>query len=358
MLSEKYRPKRLVEVVGQRSTIEKVIDWLRHWKPGKALMLHGPTGIGKTLIAELSAKDNNFSLVEISASDDNIASYVKEVLVPASKERTIFGKRLILIDDIDTIKDRGAIAEIISMIKESASPILMTAGNVYDEKLRTLRTYCEMVKVSRVSSISIAKELKRIVSVEGLGISDDIAERIAKESDGDLRSAINDLESVGKDAVFALRDRELDIFKVLKTVFQSKDLSSSLQAMSESDKDVDELFWWIEQNIPLEMTSIGEIEKAYDLLSKADMFRSKVIPTQNYRFKMYMRQILAGMSFVNSGRRFIMYRPPQRFIAMGEAKASKKDIEDFYTGLGMHCSLKKAREQEPFLRMILGKSMP
>ena len=121
-----------MEVAGQRSTIEKVMDWLRGWKAGKALMLHGPTGIGKTLIAELAAKDNGFSLVEISASDDNIASYVKEVLVPASKERTIFGRRLILIDDIETIRDRGAIAEIISMIKASASPIILTAGNAYD----------------------------------------------------------------------------------------------------------------------------------------------------------------------------------------------------------------------------------
>jgi replication factor C large subunit len=357
MLSEKYRPSKLMEVVGQRSTIEKVIEWLRDWKMGKALMLYGPTGIGKTLIADLAAKDNNFNLVEISASDDNIASYVKEVIIPASKERTIFGKRLILIDDVDTIRDRGAIAEMIDMIKKSASPIIFTAGNAYDEKLRAIRNYCVMLKVSRVSSISIAKELRRIVSKESIDISDDMIERIARESDGDIRSAINDLETAGS-GEFGLRDRELDIFKVLKAVFQSRNLAESLQAISESDKDVDEIFWWVEQNIPLEMSSNEEIEKAYDILSKADMFRSKIIPTQNFRFKKYMKEMLAGMTFVGSGRKFIMYRPPQRFITLGSTKISRKEEEEFYLGLGMHCSLKKTKEQAPFLKLILGKSMP
>ena len=53
MLVEKYKPKRLVEIVSQKIFIKKIIDWLKKWKPGKALLLYGPTGIGKTFISLL-----------------------------------------------------------------------------------------------------------------------------------------------------------------------------------------------------------------------------------------------------------------------------------------------------------------
>jgi replication factor C large subunit len=355
MLIEKYKPKNLSEIIGQRSLVEKILQWIENWQPKKALMLYGPTGIGKTLAVELIAKENGFNLIEISPSDDNLNSYVKEVLLPSSKEGSIFGKRLILIDDIDSISDRGLVAELIKLIKESAGPVIITASNPYAEKLRTLKTYCTLVKVDRIRSNSIEKELKRIADIEKIAAGDEMIRRIACDSDGDIRSAINDLEVINKYGEFAIRDRERDIFKTLKVVFQSGSISEALQAINESDKDIDDIFWWVEQNITLEFKSNDEISKAMDILNEADMFKSRIIVNQNYRFKKYMKEMVAGITLIGKSGRFIMYRPPDRFIALGSSKFSRKAEEDFLLGLELHCSMKKAREQAPYLKMILGE---
>jgi replication factor C large subunit len=355
MLVEKYKPKRLVEVVGQKIVVQKIIDYLKNWKRGKALLLYGPTGIGKTLIVEVVSKENKFNLTEINTTDKDIVSYIKEVLLPASKESSLFNRRLILIDEVDSFSDRGAITEVIKIIKESASPVILTANNAYEQKLKTLRYYCILVRVNRIPVNLMERELKRIALREKINIKEEMIRKIAADSDGDIRAAINDLEVFSKDTEFSVRDRERDIFRTLKVIFQSNNLGNALQAIGESDKDVDEIFWWIEQNIPLEFKDNKELAQAFDLLSKADLFKSKIVINQNYRFKKYMKDMIAGITLVGNNKRFIMYKPPDRFILLGRTKALRGENEEVYENLVniLHCSKRKVKEQMPFLNIIL-----
>ncbi len=355
MLVEKYKPKRLVEIVGQKTVIKKIIDYLKKWKRGKALLLYGPSGTGKTLITEIIAKENKFNLIEINASNENITSYIKEFLLPASKEGSLLNKRMILIDEVDSISDRGAIAEIIKVVKQSVYPVIITANNAYDKKLRTLRNYCILLRVNKIPVNLIEKELNKIALKEKMKISKDMIRRIAVDSDGDIRSAINDLETFSKSMEFGLRDKKIDIFKVLRIIFQSNDLGKALQAMNESDKDIDEIFWWIEQNIPKEFKDSKDIAEAFELLSKADLFRSKVTINQNYRFKKYMRELIAGITLLGKNKRFVMYKPPDRLIVLGKTKALRNKKEESYENLGkiLHCSKRKVKEQLPFLNKFL-----
>ncbi|NIM46985.1 MAG: replication factor C large subunit [Candidatus Aenigmarchaeota archaeon] len=357
MLVEKYRPKRLVEIVGQKTIVKSITDWLKRWKPGKAFLLYGPTGIGKTLIVDIIAKENKFNLIEINASNKNAASYIREVLMPASKEGSLLNKRLILIDEIDSFSDRGALTEIIKTIKQSASPVIMTANNAYDKKLRTLRNYCIPLRVNRIPVNLIERELNKIALKEKIKISRDVIRRIAMNSDGDIRSAINDLEIFSKDTEFGIRDKKKDIFKILKIIFQANDLGKALQAIDESDKNIDEIFWWIEQNIPKEFKNAEEIAEAFELLSKADLFRSKIIINQNYRFKKYMRDLIAGITLIGNNKKFIMYKPPDRLVILGRTKAMRNKNEELYKNLGniLHCSKRKIKEQMPYLNIFLKK---
>jgi replication factor C large subunit len=355
MLVEKYKPKRLVEIVGQKIIIQKITDYLKNWKPGKALLLYGPTGIGKTMMVEVIAKENRFNLTEINNTDKDVVSYIKEVILPSAKEGSLFNKRLILIDEVDSFSDRGIIAEIIKIIKESANPVILTASNAYDIKLRALRNYCIVTRVNRIPVNIIERELKRIAFREKINIKEEMIRRIAADADGDIRAAINDLESFSKDSEFGIRDREKDIFKILKIIFQSKNLGNALQSMNESDKDIDEIFWWIEQNIPLEFKDKEELAEAFDLLSKADLFRSKITINQNYRFKKYMKDLIAGITLIGNNKKFIMYKPPDRFIFMGRAKVlGNKDMYENLENV-LHCSKRKIKEQMPLLNIILKK---
>jgi len=355
MLSEKYKPNNLKEVFGQTNLIIKISDWLKKWKPGKALLIYGPTGTGKTLITKLIAKEMKMSLFELNASDERSASSIKEKLLPAAKEGSLLNKRLILIDEADSFgqSDRGGIAEVIKAIKESANPIILIANDAYNDKLRSLRSYCELLKVRRISKNLIEKKLIEISSREKLKTDKETIQKIAENADGDIRSAINDLIFSSESTY---RDKEKNIFEVLNIIFRSKDLRKTLQAIDKSDKDLEELFWWIEQNIPLEYQDPTLIVQVFEILSKADIFRSNIIRNQNYRFNKYMKDMMASISLLeNPQKRFILYRPPGRFIMLGSTKVSRKDAEEFYKSLGLHCSIRKVKEQAPFLKVILGK---
>jgi replication factor C large subunit len=241
---------------------------------------------------------------------------------------------------------------VIAAIKESSAPIVMTASDAYDQKLRTLRTYCEMLKTRRVPVNAIQKKLTEIALKEKIRIGPESIRKIAENASGDMRSALNDLETLNDNSS---RDREIDIFKVMNSVFRSNDMKKAQHAMDTSGKDLDELFWWIEQNIPLEYQSVEDIAKAYEILSKADMFNFMIRRNQNYRFKKYMKEMMSSISLIGQSRKFIMYRPPGRLVALGETKVSRKEAEEFYKGLGINSSMRKMKEQAPLLKIILGR---
>ena len=57
MWSEKYRPKNLLEMVGNEEAKESFVKWLGKWIKGtKPLLLVGPPGIGKTTMASIGNK--------------------------------------------------------------------------------------------------------------------------------------------------------------------------------------------------------------------------------------------------------------------------------------------------------------
>jgi len=354
MLIDDYKPRSLKEVISQKDLIVKTIDWLNKWKPGKALIIYGSSGTGKSLIVNLIAKEKEMSLFEMNASDNRSASSIKEKLVPASKEGSLFKKRLILIDEADSFgeSDRGGIAEIIKIIRESANPIILIANDAYDQKLRSLRGYCDLIRIRKIPVNLIERRLDEIALKEKMKIDRETIRKIALNSEGDIRSAINDLKSFNETP----RDKEENIFEVLNKIFKGRDLRTALRAIDSSDKDLDEIFWWVEQNIPLEYSSPELVAEAFEILSKADNFRSRIIRNQNYRFIKYMKDEIASISLLeNPDRKFVMYRPPGRLITLGSTKVSRKEAEEFYKSLGLNCSLKKIREQAPLLKIILGR---
>ena len=357
MLLEKYKPKNTEDIIGQKDVIIKVEDWLKKWKPGKALFLYGPTGSGKTLISEIISKKKGLNLLELNTSDSLTASSIRGILGSATKNSSLFKGRIILLNDIDSLSnaDRGGIEEIIKIIRESSYPIVLTADNAYDTKLRSLRNYCELTRLKKIPVNLIEKKLKEIVSKEKLKVSSDLIRKIAVNSNGDIRSAINDLEIADID--LAYRDKEKDIFETLRTIFNAQDIKTAIQAIESSEKDIDEIFWWIEQNVCNEYEKPEEIADVFDLLSRADLFRSKIMTNQNFRFKKYLRDLIAGIAIIKKKQhhKFVMYKPPDRLIFLGRTKASRKEMEETYGNLGelLHCSKRKIKEQMPYLQIFL-----
>ena len=72
--TDRYAPKSIKELCGNKSNVERLGEWLRQWNKGKrleqrAVLISGPPGIGKTTSARLVSIHEGFHVIEFNASD-------------------------------------------------------------------------------------------------------------------------------------------------------------------------------------------------------------------------------------------------------------------------------------------------
>jgi replication factor C large subunit len=376
--TQKYRPKNLKEFVDHKEAVDTFIKWMTGWKPGaKALLFYGMPGTGKTSLLHAWAAESNSDFIELNASDWRSASQIDEVLGQSMKQMPLFKKsKIFLIDEIDGIagrQDLGGVGAIIKIIKESKFPVVLTANDPWSQKLRSLRSYCTLVEFGKVHVFDIERRLKEICEKEKINYDKEILRQIAKRSGGDLRSAINDLEAIsqGKKEIAAsdmeflgFRERETNIFEVIRNVFKVQTGLAAKLSINSSDKDPEEIFWWIESNISKEYEKPEEIAKAYDALSKADIFRKRISSRQNWQFRSYMIDMMtAGVAVAKNDvyRKFTRYQYPTNIMVLGRTKGKRSAAGVVIGKLSeqLHCSSKKVRSDYlPFLKIILkNKSM-
>ena len=362
--TEKYSPKKTAEVVGQKKAVDEFFKWYRSWKPGKkAALLHGPPGTGKTCLIEAIGKEKNLEIIELNASDFRTASQIREAIGKSMKQRSLFKRgKIFLIDEIDGIagrEDRGGTKEIINMIKESLFPIVLTANDPWNPKLRSLRSYCQLIQFRKVFFWDIIRRLQYICQQEGINCEKGVLRQLAKISEGDLRSAINDLQTLAREKevikledleVLGQRQKETSIFDALKMMFKTKTALSAKLSIQGLDKDPDEILWWVEQNIINEYEKPEEIAKAFEMLSRADLFRNRIKSRQNWKLQKYMIDLMtAGVALSKKEmyRKFSRYQYPDKIKYLGMTKIKKAREKEALLILSkhLHCSTKKIKEE-------------
>jgi len=360
---DRYKPKKLEEFIGNKKIAEHLKAWLSDFKSG-GVILCGGTGIGKSLIVETLALENSLLLLQLNAND--IDTEAVQEIIRGSQSKSIFHKgKIILIDDLDGISARGGLgAEIIELVKTSKYPVFLIASDPYSPKLKTLKGYCTLLKFDKIPSPSISKRLGDICMREGIEADKDALGALAKFCQGDLRSAITDLQiaCLGKEKlslkdleVLGYREREQSVFNTLQPIFHSRNINAGRSAIQASDKDSDEIFWWVENNLLQEFKTPEEIAEAYDLLSHSDILRGRTMKQQNWRFKAIASDLISGISVLKKSHTgFVMYRPQQRFIQLAKAKAMRRELSELSEQLGnLHCSRRKiAQEYLPFLKFF------
>jgi replication factor C large subunit len=212
------------------------------------------------------------------------------------------------------------------------------------------------------------KRLSHICQKEKIKVDKEVLRRLASLSEGDLRSAINDLEIIShgrkeiteKDLeVLGYRERETNVFDVLKMIFKTKTALAAKLAINNADKDPDEVFWWIENNIAKEYEEPEEVAKAYDALSMADLFRQRVVSKQNWRMKGYMIDMMtAGVATAKKDmyRKFTRYEYPNNIMILGRTKLGRRAEKEALLKLSteLHCSTKKIRKEFlPFMKIMV-----
>ncbi len=362
-LAEEYRPKTFDEIKGQDIAIKKLLNFIKNFPKKKALILQGPAGTGKSSLAYVLASETNSEILEVNASDLRNKEQIASIIGQASKQKSLFQKnKILLVDEVDGISrdDFGGLQELIKLISTTQFPIIITANDIWDRKFLELRRQAELVQLKEINYEIIFEIIKEIAEKESLDIKEDLLRSIAIKSKGDVRAAINDLQTITseiKHEEIHERDKEEDIFNTLKQIFQQLPNNETTKLYDKVNMNLDEILLWIEENLPLEYKG-EELYKAFQALSKADVFRGRIHRQQHWRFLVYQNFLLSyGVSASKKQVKikFTRYKKPSRILKiwlLNQKQKYKKSIAEKYAK-ATHTNIKRAMKEFPIIKQLL-----
>ncbi len=370
--TEKYRPTSFAEVRGQEEAIKKIKSFIEEFSLGKltkirkkSLLLYGPPGTGKTALAHITAKETNAEIFELNASDLRNKEKLKEILRPALEQKPLIkSNKIILVDEVDGITgaDWGGVTTLQMLIETTTYPVIMSANDAWSKKLAPLRKKAELVKLKEIPYNVVKDVLIQILKKENLFVNNDILTNIAVKAKGDLRAALNDLQTISKvkdpsSLKLDERNKETDIFNALRTIFKTKTTNEVLGVFDNVNISMDETLLWLEENIFTEYKG-QELAKAYDALSKADIFKGRIYKQQYWRFLVYENVFLTyGISAAKKQIRpgFTSYKKPDRILKIwlnNQRTAKKKSIAQKYAHQ-VHVGQKRALKEFVIIKPII-----
>lgn len=363
---EKYRPKNFEDVKGQAEAVIKVKNFLKIFPKKKAVVLHGPPGVGKTTLVHVIANELDSEILELNASDFRDKERLQSILKPAIEQKSLMRKgKIILVDEVDGISgyyDRGGISELLQLINSTTYPIVLTANDIWGKKFSALRRKTEIIQLKDVDYKVVKEILIGILERENLFMNPNILTTIAVRSKGDIRAAINDLQSSARMQdpsliTFDERNKKTDIFNSLKQVFKTKPTNDTLRIFDSVKMPIDEIILWVEENVCAEYQGKA-LARALDLLSRVDIFRRRIYRQQYWRFLVYENIFLsygisASKKNIKSG--FTAYKRPTRILKMwmnNQRTVKKKSIAKKYAEY-VHVGEKRAMREFSVIKQIL-----
>jgi replication factor C large subunit len=367
-----YAPKEAKDIVGQQQAVERVRHYIQHYKPGGTpVLLIGKPGIGKTSMVQALAHELDKELLEVNASDSRNKDAIESIVGEAAKQQSLFFRgKILLIDEVDGVSgmsDRGGIATLVGIVPQSRYPLIFTA-NEDSDKLKPLKKICDVLELNALNVEDVQARLSHIARAEKIAVEEEVLRALSRRSAGDLRAAINDLQSlthekVTKESVEQLSERESkeEMQQALTRIFKTTSAEMALPAFENVDEDVDGLLMWIDENIPREYKNPEDLARAFDALAEADKYFGRIRRWQYYRFYVYIYNLLTAGIAMAKDKKYagtIEYKPTGRILKMwiyNQKNAKKKKVAEILAPQ-LHTSKRRVRQDVlPYLKIIYQK---
>lgn len=347
MWTLKYRPRRFEQFKGNKTAKKKAKNY--DWK--KPLMVYGPPGVGKTSFVHCLANELGFELVEVS--DDNI----EDALAISQTGSLMGGRKLIFVDNVENIKK---IRKITELVKKSKNPVVLAATDHKSRRLRTIGRKVEKLNIRRQRPASIAKYLRWILKQEGIEFDKDAVKEIADHADGDLRSAVLDLETVAKGreritkdelGILEERNRSTDIYKVLSKILVKDDYGKALASTWDLDMQPRDVLLWVDENVPRVYKHKDDIIEAFHYLSRADVFLGRIMRRQYWSFLRYAGPLMTGGVNISKkhGVKRSYFQFPKYIINMSKTKKDRRMRKSLGEKLGPYHHVSSAIVTEQYI---------
>ena len=342
LLTEKYRPGKLKEILGSPKNIVAIRDWCDSFQNGgkpsfPGILLIGPPGIGKTSAALAMAEDYHWPVAEFNASDirthDALMQEVAPLVLTKTLKAGIF-RKLVLLDEVDSLYDaEGKVSAnapdaIIKILNLTKHPIVMTCNDEYKVHPK-IKDMCVLIKWRRMTEGTIRKILLQILKKENKTFPiEHVNESIVK---GDLRASINNLEVliVSKMPTSQMPQLKLSPFDFVREVFTCTDMYKLRKISESNEMKPDDTMMWISENVTLFYRG-KEVVDAYEQLSIADLYLQEARMSGDYHYwKLAYRHMIMGVALCRKRKvnnYYVKVRNPSWFKKMKETKYQRRTI--------------------------------